>query len=72
MNVIQTAYVAGTRLNLPVLWLIAMVVFLIVEGIRRKPVPRDKEALVHAIGLVAFMGLFVLLTFHDIMRIIHG
>ena len=33
MNTLQTAYLAGTRLNLPVLWLIAMVVFLIVEGV---------------------------------------
>lgn len=33
MHTIQMAYVAGTRLNLPVAWLIAMVVFLIVEGV---------------------------------------
>ncbi|MBR0463636.1 MAG: site-2 protease family protein [Clostridia bacterium] len=47
-------------------------VFLIVEAIRRKPFPRDKEGWVHAIGLIAFLGLFVVLTWHDIMRIIHS
>ena len=47
-------------------------VFLIIEGIRRKPFPRDKEGWVHAIGLIAFLGLFIIITWHDIMRIIHG
>ncbi len=47
-------------------------VFLIVEGIRRKPVPRYKEGLVHFIGLAAFFALFVVLTWHDIARIIAG
>ena len=47
-------------------------VFLIVEGIRRKPVPRDKEGLVHLAGLAAFFILFLVLTWHDIARIIAG
>ncbi|MBQ8954044.1 MAG: site-2 protease family protein [Clostridia bacterium] len=47
-------------------------VFLIVEGIRRKPIPRDKEDLVHLAGLVMFFALFVVLTWHDIARIIAG
>ncbi|MBR3502758.1 MAG: site-2 protease family protein [Clostridia bacterium] len=47
-------------------------VFLIVEGIRRKPVPRDKEGLVHLAGLAMFFVLFIVLTWHDIARIIAG
>ena len=47
-------------------------VFLIVEAIRRKPIPRDKEGLVHTIGLVLVFGLFLLLTYRDISRLIAG
>ena len=47
-------------------------VFLIVEAIRRKPVPRDKEGLVNIAGLAAFFVLFIVLTYHDIVRIIAG
>ena len=47
-------------------------VFLIVEGIRRKPVPRDKEGLVHLAGLAMFFILFIVLTYHDILKIIAG
>ena len=48
-------------------------VFLIVEAIRRKPVPPEKEGMVHGIGLLLVFGLFVLLTAHDIYRLIlHG
>ncbi|MBR0368902.1 MAG: site-2 protease family protein [Clostridia bacterium] len=47
-------------------------VFLIVEAIRRKPIPPEKEGMVHGIGLVLVLGLFVLLTFHDIYRLILG
>ena len=47
-------------------------VFLIVEGIRRKPFSRDKEGLVNLIGLAAFFLLFIVLTWRDIARIIAG
>ena len=47
-------------------------VFLIVEGIRRKPIPRDKEGLVNLAGLLMFFMLFIVLTWHDIARIIAG
>lgn len=39
---------------------------LIVEGIRRKPLPPEKEGMVHAIGFLLLMILFVVLTFQDI------
>ena len=47
-------------------------VFLIVEAIRRKPIPPEKEGLVHGIGLALVLGLFVILTFHDVARLIAG
>ncbi|MBR1561179.1 MAG: site-2 protease family protein [Clostridia bacterium] len=45
-------------------------VFLIVEAIRRKPIPPEKEGMVHGIGLLLVLGLFVLLTYHDVVRLI--
>ena len=46
--------------------------FLIVEAIRRKPIPPEKEGTVHGIGMLLLLGLFVVLTFHDIVRLISG
>ncbi|MDO4865629.1 MAG: M50 family metallopeptidase [Clostridia bacterium] len=46
--------------------------FLIVEMIRRKPIPPEKEGTVHAIGMVLLLGLFVVLTYHDIVKLISG
>ena len=47
-------------------------VFLIVEAIRRKPIPPEKEGLVHGIGLMLLFGLFIVLTYRDIVRLITG
>jgi regulator of sigma E protease len=44
-------------------------VFLILEVIRKKPVPPEKEGIVHFVGLVFFMGLMVFLLFNDISNI---
>ena len=44
-------------------------VFLILEVIRGKPVPPEKEGMVHFIGLVFFMILMVLILFNDIANI---
>ena len=46
--------------------------FLIVEAIRRKPIPPEKEGMVHAAGMVLLLGLFVVLTFHDIVKLVSG
>lgn len=59
MNLIPFPGLDGSRL-----------VFLAVEGIRRKPVPPEKEGMVHAIGLVLLLGLSVVLIWHDIMTYI--
>ncbi len=47
-------------------------VFLIVEAIRRKPVPPEKEGMVHAIGLGLLMLLIVAITCKDIVRLFAG
>lgn len=44
-------------------------VFLILEVIRRKPVPPEKEGMVHFVGLMFFMVLMVFLLFNDISNI---
>lgn len=44
-------------------------VFLIVEALRGKPVPRDKEGFVHMIGFVILMGIMALVMFNDFARI---
>ena len=46
--------------------------FLVVEAIRRKPIPPEKEGMVHAVGMILILGLFVLLTYHDIARLVTG
>ena len=47
-------------------------IFLIVEGIRRKPVPPEKEGMVHGIGLMMLLALIVFITYKDILRIFTG
>lgn len=44
-------------------------VFLIIEAIRKKPVPPEKEGMVHFIGLAALMLLMIVVTVSDITKI---
>lgn len=44
-------------------------VFLIVEAIRGKRIPPDKEGWVHAIGMILLLALMVFVLFNDIKRI---
>ena len=43
-------------------------VFLLIEAIRGKPVPPEKEGMVHLAGMVALMVLMVLVLFNDITK----
>ncbi len=45
------------------------VVFLLIEMVRRKPIPPEREGMVHYIGFIVLMGLIVLITYNDIMRL---
>jgi regulator of sigma E protease len=47
-------------------------VFIAIEKIFRKPVPRNVEGMIHFIGFAALMLLFVLMTYQDISRLIRG
>ena len=44
-------------------------VFLIVEAVRGKPIDREKEGMVHFVGLVLLMVLMVYVMFNDFRRI---
>lgn len=46
-------------------------VFLLVEAVRGKPVPPDKEGMVHLAGFMALMALMVLVMFNDISHFFH-
>ncbi len=48
----------------------ARFVFLLIEAIRRKPIPPEKEGLVHFIGFAALMLLMLVVTFNDIVKLI--
>ena len=43
--------------------------FMVLEAIRRKPVPPKKEAMVHLAGYVLLFGLMIFFTFKDVMRL---
>ena len=42
--------------------------FLFIELIRRKPLPAEKEGMVHFVGLIALMALSIFLMYRDIIR----
>ncbi|MCM1104232.1 MAG: RIP metalloprotease RseP [Clostridium sp.] len=44
-------------------------VFAFIEAVRGKPVPRDKEAIVHFVGFVLLLVLMVFVMYNDIMRL---
>ncbi len=44
--------------------------FLVIEAVRRKPVPPKYEGYVHAAGLILLLALMVYVTGHDIFRIV--
>jgi regulator of sigma E protease len=45
------------------------VVFAVVEWIRGRPIPPQREGLIHAIGFVVMLALLVLVTYRDILRL---
>lgn len=44
--------------------------FMLIELVRRKPVPPEKEGMVHAIGLMLLLVLAVFICYNDIMKLI--
>lgn len=47
-------------------------VFLIVEAIRGKPIPPEKEGLIHAIGFGLLLVLILMITYKDILGLFRG
>ena len=58
MNLLPIPGLDGSRL-----------LFGIIEVIRRKPIPPQKEAIVHLVGMVFLFGVMIFFTFKDIMRL---
>ena len=58
MNLLPIPGLDGSRL-----------LFLLVEGVRRKPIKRELEGAIHGAGFILLMGLMVALTYKDIMQI---
>ena len=58
MNLLPIPGLDGSRL-----------LFLVVEGIRRKPLNRKVEAYVHTAGFVLLFGLFLVLTYRDLLHL---
>jgi regulator of sigma E protease len=46
--------------------------FLFLEGIRGKPINPEKENIIHLVGFAVLMGLVLLITYNDIVRLISG
>ena len=46
--------------------------FLLVEAVRRKPIPPKYEGWVHSAGFVILIGFMLVVTFNDIWRLIQG
>lgn len=44
-------------------------VFIVIEAIRKKPVSKDKEAMVHFVGIVLLMLLMVVVLYNDIRKL---
>ena len=45
--------------------------FLVLEAIRRKPVPQQKEAMVHTVGMLFLFAVMIFFTFRDVMNLFH-
>ena len=48
------------------------ILFILIEWVRGKPVPPEKEGLVHLVGMGLLMLLVVVVTFNDVLRLIRG
>lgn len=47
-------------------------IFLIIEAVRRKPINRNAEAMIHFAGLIVLFGFILFITFKDVARIAGG
>lgn len=59
MNLLPIPAIDGGRL-----------LFLLVEAVRGKPIPPEKEGIIHLVGFVLLFALMIFVMFNDIMRIV--
>lgn len=78
-NVFLLSFAAFLSINLGILNLLPIpaldgsrIVFALIEAVRKKPLPADKEGFIHWVGFMFLMLLIVLVTFNDIMKFIKG
>ncbi len=45
-------------------------VFLIIEAVRRKPIPKNIEATIHGVGMMLLFGLVIIVAFKDVFMLI--
>ena len=45
--------------------------FMVLEAIRRKPVPQKWEATIHAVGTLVLLALMLFITFRDVINLFH-
>ena len=60
MNLLPIPGLDGSRL-----------VFMLIEAIRGKPIPPEKEAVVHLVGFVLIFGLMIFISVRDIGNLFH-
>ena len=48
----------------------ARLLFLLIEAIRRKPVPQEREAMVHFVGIIVIIALGVFIAYRDIVNLL--
>jgi len=48
------------------------IAFISYELVRGRPIPPEREGLIHYIGIVILLGLMVLITYNDILKLLRG
>ena len=48
------------------------ILFLIIEGVTRRKIPSKAQLIVHLVGIVVILGLMILLTVGDVLKIYNG
>ena len=46
--------------------------FLLIEAVRRKPIPPKYEGVVHTVGFLILIAFMILISFKDVMRLFSG
>ncbi len=45
------------------------ILFVLIEFVRGKPIPPEKEGIVHAIGMIALLAFALFISYHDILKL---